>query len=303
MESPNNRTWGITPEKDTGRKRVCVEIEGFLHFIQFRRGASRTTIITYRSILGMFKEFLKDRPLTLDEIDRYAIFLTTKGLKPKTYRCQLNCIRSYVKYLYIKDKTSIKPEAIIIPKEQFTEATFLLPEEVQKLLSVVTCKRDKAMLLVLLTSGVRVSELCDLLYEDLYENSIIVRKGKGGKPRVVYVTKEALQAYNEYLKIRGTKPGPMFPNCRKERMSRQMVARIVKMYALKAGLTKDVHTHTLRHTMATTMLRNGARLEDVSTILGHSNLRTTLIYIHFTNDYLKKAYEKSMDRQETLSTG
>lgn len=295
MKSPTNGTGNKGSPKDTRRKVIGVEIEGFLHFLLYRKGASKTTIVTYKSILSRFEEYLGGRELTLQEIDNYAIHLSTRDLKPKTYRCQLNCIRSYVKYLWIKDKTLIKPEAIIVPKETFVEAEFLLPEEVNRLLKVVKSKRDRAMLLVLLSSGVRVSELTGLLYQDLLDRSIIVRNGKGNKPRVVFITKEAEEAYERYLDIRGRKPGWMFPNCRGERMSRQYVARLVKSYSILAGIQKSVHTHTLRHTMATTMLRNGARVDDVSQILGHTNIRNTMYYLHYSNDLLKKAYEKHMD--------
>ena len=295
MISPTNGTGNKGSPKDTRRKVIGVEIEGFLHFLLYRKGASKTTIDTYKSILTRFEEYLGGRELTLEEIDNYAIHLSTRDLKPKTYRCQLNCIRSYVKYLWIKDKTKIKPESIIVPKETFVEAEFLLPEEVARLLRVVKSKRDRAMLLVLLSSGVRVSELTGLRREDMLDRSIIVRNGKGGKPRVVFITKEAEDAYRDYH--RGMEPGWMFPNCNGERMSRQYVARLVKRYSLLAGIQKSVHTHTLRHTMATTMLRNGARVDDVSQILGHTNIRNTMYYLHYSNDLLKKAYEKHMEKQ------
>lgn len=299
MESPTNRS------REAGhwaeREAMHHLLHEFLYFSEYRRGLSQTTIHTYRYILEGFITYLAGRELTLEAIDDYAKYLSAKEYAPKTFRSKLSAIKSFVTYLYINDLTTIKPESIIIPKDRPIEANFLDYTEARQLLKAVCLPRDRAMIMVLLSSGVRCSELINLRYEDLFKRSIIVRDGKGHKPRVVFITPETEEAIETYLLIRGKEPGYLFPNPHGERLSRQLVSRKVAFYAAKAGIHKKVCTHTLRHTMATTMLRNGARVEDVQQILGHSNIRNTMLYLHFTNDLLQKSYNHTMTKQRSLT--
>lgn len=300
MESPTNGNFGYRPKKDTGRKETGVElwINDFMHYLQHRRGATKSTLDTYRCILREFGKYIGDRDITLKEIDQWAYVLSARNYSPKTYRCKLSVVKSLVKYLYSRDLVEIKPEAIELPKARHTEATFLDFSEAHRMIRCCKKLRDRAILMVLLSTGVRVSELVDLRYEDLFEQSIIVRHGKGDKPRVVFITKETQAVIDEYIKCqRGGKDGYLFPNPHGDRISRQYIARIVHDYALKAGITKKVSTHTMRHTMATSMLRNGARVEDVQQILGHNSINTTMLYLHFTAPELQKAYNKATQQR------
>lgn len=265
--------------------------------MKFRKGASKTTLDTYHNNLLDFTNVVGNidaSELTVNVIDQYARNLSLRPIKPKTYRNKMVIVKCLVNYLYKYDKTLLKPDLIELPKEAHTEANFLDDAEVKQLLNVIQKPRDRAMILVLLSSGLRVSELTDLRVSDIYQRSVAVRNGKGGKPRITFITPEANKAVRAYLTACGREDGYLFANHLGERMSRALVARKVSAYAKKAGIKKKVTTHTLRHTMATTMLRRGARVEDVQQILGHTNIKTTLLYLHFTNFDLQKTYNKVM---------
>lgn len=275
---------------------VGSDVDSFLRFIKHRRSGAKSTINTYRPIVRDFLEWLGDKPLELQLINVYADILSLRGYAPKTYRNRLAIIRSYINYLYINDLTSIKPQKVLLPKEQETEAVYLTAEELTRLLKVVKNLRDKAMVLVLATSGVRVSEFVNLKYEDLMNNSIIVRRGKGNKTRLVFISEQAKRYLNRYIdNERGTDYGYLFPGPLGGSLSRQIVSRKIKQYAKKACINKDVSVHTLRHTMATQMLLNGSRLEEVQVILGHKKLQTTMIYLHFSNNHLRESYAQSLN--------
>lgn len=276
---------------------ISKAISEFLTFMKFRKGATETTLITYSSILHDFLSVSTDitcHEVTNIVIDEYANALSLRGYKPKTYRNKLVVVKSFVTYLYNYDRCEMKPGSIVLPKERQQEANFLNAKESKQFLNKVKDIRDRAMMLVLISSGLRVSELTELRLGDLYKRSIAVRNGKGRKQRVTFITPEARKAVDDYLTIRGTHPGFLFPNPSGDSLSRVIVARKVSFYASKANLDKKVTTHTLRHTFATGMLKKGARVEDVQQILGHSNIRTTLIYLHFTNYDLEKSYNKVM---------
>lgn len=270
------------------------DLESFLRFVQYRQGSSKTTLITYRSNLREFLTYLDNRSLSIEEINNYADVISRRDYKLKTFRNKLTIIRCYVQYLYIHNLTDIRPEQIILPKLRDTEATFLTSEEVTQMLKVIRNLKDKTIVLFLLTSGIRVSELVNIQLEDVIDRSVIIRNGKGGKNRLVFISLQTERYLKRYLKVRGTKPGYLFLNYLGGSLSRQIVSRKVTEYAKLAGITKNVSAHTLRHTMATEMLRNGGRLEDVQQILGHANIRTTMIYLHFTNDHLKNSYNQIM---------
>lgn len=287
----------VTLGQDPALTPISSAVGEFLTFMKFRKGATKTTLITYSSILSDFLHVSGDVPVnTIDAlvIDAYANALSLRSYKPKTYRNKLVVVKSFVTFLYNYDRCELKPGSIVLPKERQQEANFLNAKETRCLLSKVKNTRDRAMILVLLTSGLRVSELVNVRLGDLYKRSIAVRNGKGGKQRVTFITPEARTAVDDYLDIRGRHPGYLFPNPCGTQLSRVLVARKVSHYAGLCNLDKKVTTHTLRHTFATSMLKKGARVEDVQQILGHSNIRTTLIYLHFTNYDLEKSYNKVM---------
>lgn len=269
----------------------------FLEYMRLRRSASDATMVTYKSALKCFTDFhsgLALHSITLKHIDDYADYLGSLGLKPKTFRNKLTIVRSFVRFLYIRDLIDIKPEKIELPSVKQTEANFLDDDEVEKLLSVISDARDRALVLFLIRSGLRASELINLRVDDIFKRSVLVRNGKGGKPRVTRITNDAQEAIDAYMK-KAVKSIYLFPNGNGGKISRQYICRIITAYAKKAGIRKKVSTHTLRHTFATCLLMRGARVEDVQPLMGHANMRTTMIYMHFTNPYLAERYDKIMN--------
>lgn len=273
---------------------MTVSIDEFIRYLVNRRGSTKTTEITYRSTLNDFARRCSTNSLdklTFECIDSVIDQYGLLNYKPKTFKNKVVVIRSFIKYLYARDLCNIRPERIEIPKVQEIEANFLTPDEADKLMRAPVSPRDRAIVYTLIRSGLRVSELADARYDDLYERSIVVRCGKGKKPRVTFIDYQTEQTILEYLK---TKPRTyyLFTNCYDERLSRQYIGRIVKQYAIDAGIEKKVTPHTLRHTFATNLLHNGARIEDVQPMMGHASIQTTRIYMHFTNDYLHKRYDE-----------
>lgn len=268
----------------------------YLSYLEFRRAATHTSLDTYRSVVGQFVAamgLMETSELTIVHIDKYAELLALRNLAPKTFRNKLCIIRSFIRYLYGKDLTNVRPESVELPPDRPAETTYLTPEEKQRILLAASVnKRDYAMLLVLVSSGVRVSELINLKTTDIFRRSVSIKNGKGMKHRVTFISADAEKALQRYR--RGLTEGYLFPNPVGNRLSRVIVARKVHYYALKAGISKHVTVHTLRHTFATLYLDAGGRIEDLQQMLGHADLKTTLLYLHFTNERLHSAYDSVM---------
>lgn len=271
-------------------------IERYMRYMIERRDATETTDITYRSILRKLKRYMGDvdiSKLTLQTIDEYAIYLADCGLAQKTRHTNISTIRSFMRYLYGRGFTDVRPEGIDVPRPGNREANFLTAEEQELLYKQLKYEsvRTRAIVRTIVASGLRVSELINLHYDDIYKRSVIVRSGKGRKPRITFITQAARTAINNYLK---TKPRTeyLFTNKDGDKLSRQYITQIITACAERAGIVKHVSPHTLCHTFATNLLMNGARAEVVQPMMGHENIRSTLIYMHFTNPYLQREYEK-----------
>lgn len=278
---------------------ISEAIAHYLDYLVYRRGATSATLVTYTSVLGQFVYIVGDKEvsdLTLSAVDRYAELLALRGYKPKTYRNKLTIVRSFVRHLYAKELSNIRPESIELPPERQTEASYLTSDEKDRLLEAAKDHpRDYAMLHVLISSGVRVSELRNLKISDIFRRSVSVKRGKGQKYRVTFISHEAEEAIQAYLKQRHPSAEDyLFPNPAGNHLSRVVVAKRVRLYATKASLQKRVTVHTLRHTFATLYLDSGGRIEDLQQILGHSDLKTTMLYLHFTNERLHHAYDSVM---------
>lgn len=285
-------------------------VEKFLEYQKVRKGRTIDTINTYRSALGQFVCFtgnIEVKDLTVELIDNYADTLVFH--KPKTLKNKLTPIRSFIAYLYAKNHISLRKESIELPTVIEIEANFLDPSEQLRMYEACTIvpvprpplppipiqntKRELAIIYLLIASGLRVSELINLRVDDVYKRSILVRHGKGGKTRTSYITPEAekhLIAYQESLIV--DNQIWLFPNENGGQLSRQYVHKLVSRVAERAGIRKKVSPHTLRHTFATNLLMAGARAEDVQPMMGHTHIRTTQIYMHFTNAYLRHRYDE-----------
>jgi len=267
--------------------------------------ATNTTKATYICILEDFIKSIKaDTVSDLDilMIDNFIDALSLKNYKPKTIKNKIVVIRSFIKFLYAKNLIDIRPEAIEIPRTVEVEANFLDEEEQFALIKSARNLRDKALIMTILSSGLRASEILNLKEDDLYRRSLIVSRGKGGKPRVTFIDPLTEKSIREYHHKREVDSVFVFTNSFGKPLSRQYLSRMISETALRAGIKKRVSAHTLRHSFATNMLRKGARIEDVQPLMGHSNISTTRLYMHFTNEYLRERYDMfNKDIDKTLA--
>lgn len=267
--------------------------------------ATNTTKATYICILEDFIKSIKaDTVSDLDilVIDNFIDTLSLKNYKPKTIKNKIVVIRSFIKFLYSKNPIDIRPEAIEIPRTVEVEANFLDEEEQFALIKSARNLRDKALIMTILSSGLRASEILNLKEDDLYRRSLIVSRGKGGKPRVTFIDPLTEKSIREYHHKREVDSVFVFTNSFGKPLSRQYLSRMISETALRAGIKKRVSAHTLRHSFATNMLRKGARIEDVQPLMGHSNISTTRLYMHFTNEYLRERYDMfNKDIDKTLA--
>lgn len=267
--------------------------------------ATNTTKATYICILEDFIKSIKaDTVSDLDilMIDNFIDTLSLKNYKPKTIKNKIVVIRSFIKFLYSKNLIDIRPEAIEIPRTVEVEANFLDEEEQCALIKSARNLRDKALIMTILSSGLRASEILNLKEDDLYRRSLIVSRGKGGKPRVTFIDPLTEKSIREYHHKREADSVFVFTNSFGKPLSRQYISRMISETALRAGIKKRVSAHTLRHSFATNMLRKGARIEDVQPLMGHSNISTTRLYMHFTNEYLRERYDMfNKDIDKTLA--
>ena len=267
--------------------------------------ATNTTKATYICILEDFIKSIKaDMVSDLDilVIDNFIDTLSLKNYKPKTIKNKIVVIRSFIKFLYSKNLIDIRPEAIEIPRTVEVEANFLDEEEQCTLIKSARNLRDKALIMTILSSGLRASEILNLKEDDLYRRSLIVSRGKGGKPRVTFIDPLTEKSIREYHHKREVDSVFVFTNSFGKPLSRQYLSRMISETALRAGIKKRVSAHTLRHSFATNMLRKGARIEDVQPLMGHSNISTTRLYMHFTNEYLRERYDMfNKDIDKTLA--
>ena len=267
--------------------------------------ATNTTKATYICILEDFIKSIKaDTVSDLDilMIDNFIDTLSLKSYKPKTIKNKIVVIRSFIKFLYAKNLIDIRPEAIEIPRTVEVEANFLDEEEQFALIKSARNLRDKALIMTILSSGLRASEILNLKEDDLYRRSLIVSRGKGGKPRVTFIDPLTEKSIREYHHKREVDSVFVFTNSFGKPLSRQYLSRMISETALRAGIKKRVSAHTLRHSFATNTLRKGARIEDVQPLMGHSNISTTRLYMHFTNEYLRERYDMfNKDIDKTLA--
>ena len=301
-------------------------MEQFVLYLQVERNYSPLTVRNYRAYLGDFYDFLTGKQkinsptlsdINLKNIDAYRLFLSKKlldkrrkiFLSAKTQNYYLIALRGLLRFLIKKGiKLTITPDQITLAKTNPHLPSFLTVDEVKQLLAYpditkIEGIRDRTILEVLFSSGLRVSELVSLNRDSVNlkkgEFSVI---GKGRRVRMVFLSPRALDWVRKYLLAREDKWRPLFIRHKgkiypenygeKMRLSARSVQRIVKKYARAAGIAKEVTPHGLRHSFATDLLAQGADIRAVQELLGHKNLSTTQIYTHVTNKRLKEVYEK-----------
>lgn len=297
--------------------RIDEEIKNFLEHLEVAGNKSPKTLENYRHYLGRFREFLSEniepKNIDLKKVNNYRLYLNRLDRKQKlgikTQSYHIIALRAFLKYLIKNDIRTLAPEKIELGKIPERTVEVMSREELDRLFKAVdqTKKygpRDTAILETLYSTGLRVTELISLNREqvDLKRREFMVR-GKGKKPRIVFLSKRAVETIETYLKTRKDNFKPLFINSgkgqkadilneEKRRLTRVSIENIVRKYALKAGIIKKVTPHTLRHSYATEMLINGADIRSVQEMLGHSSITTTQIYTHLTNKKLREIHDK-----------
>ena len=263
-----------------------------MEHLEIERNRSPKTIDNYQRYLTRFFKFSDH--LDAASVREFRIYLNRQGLLAKTQNCYLIALRGFLGYLAKRDIKALIPEKIELAKEKQREVNFLEAQELARLLVSPRKARDRAILAVLFSTGLRVSELVALNKSDInLERGEFWVRGKGGKIRPVFLSEIAINILREYLRKRKDTNLALFVSKRKrERLTSRSVQRIVKKAAIGAGITKKVTPHTLRHSFGTDLLRAGADLRSIQQLLGHSSITTTQIYTHVTNRELKKVHEK-----------
>jgi len=295
----------------------------FLEYLEIEQNRSQKTIANYDHYLTRLIDFAGD--ITIDDIDpelirKWRLWLNRLGtntsdeLNKNTQNYHLIALRSFLKFCAKRDISTMPADKIELAKSKRKQVTFLNPEELERLFSIpkidtINGLRDRAILELLFSSGLRVSELVNLNKTDinLKRREFMVR-GKGQKDRPIFVSEAAVWWLNNYLDKRDDTSIPMFirysgtktvnTSGNYYRLTARSVQRLVARYALIAGITKTVTPHTLRHSFATDLLMNGADLRSVQAMLGHSNISTTQIYTHVTDPHLKAIHQKFHSKKE-----
>jgi len=289
----------------------------FLEYIEIEKGRSVKTVENYDHYLTRFLEFMKtDNPADIKDepVRQFRLWLNRQlagndkakinTLTKKTQNYYLIAIRAFLKYLARQEIKTMPSERIELAKVPERLLDLITSAELQKLLDApkgtdIKSLRDKAILELLFSTGLRVSELCSLTSDINLNTDELSVRGKGGKVRVVFISDEAKKCVKEYLKARKDMSDGLFVHVGKEVVGKQInpltkrsVERIVKQYAIKAGISKRVTPHMLRHCFATDLLGNGADIRSVQALLGHSSIITTQIYTHVTDKHLKDIHKR-----------
>lgn len=290
----------------------------FVESLEIEGGRSSKTAENYTHYLERFIDFAGDIPvanITSDIIRKYRLWLNRykngngETLSTKTQSYHLIALRGFLQYLVKRDITSLTPSKIELPKTARKQVTFLHFDEIERLREAIDVTdesglRDRAIIELLFSSGLRVSELINLNREHVNttRREFMVR-GKGQKDRPVFISNAAAEHVENYLAVRHDSLIPLFISYSRNaghvdtsgeyrRLTARSVQRIISKYAKLAGITKHVSPHTMRHSFATDLLMNGADIRSVQTMLGHSDISTTQVYTHVTDEHLREVHER-----------
>ena len=277
-------------------------LENYRNYLKYERAYSDNTVGAYMNDLNKYEEFLKKDILESDTEDLEKYLKYIKNLESTTVAHKITSIKSYFNYNIKRGIVSVNPaDKVSRPKLTKHLPEYLTEEEVGKLLDVEVKSpydyRNKTILELLYSSGIRISELVNIKTPNYDSEECLIRiMGKGSKERIVTLGDYAVNIMNDYMNnyrplINKKHTDYVFINNRGDKISRQFIFKVIKKEALKKGIKKDISPHTLRHTFATHLLKNGADLRIIQELLGHENISTTQIYTHVTNNKLKSDYE------------
>lgn len=296
-------------------KTITKLITDFLEYMEIEKGRSILTVQNYDRYLQDFALFAKEKKIELPEkidqtlVTQYRLNLNRRALSKATQNYYLIAMRSFLKFLGRRDIKTLAPEKVDLAKTSERQIVFLEDEELEALINkpdsqTIQGKRDKAILNLFFSTGLRVSELCNLTKKDInLDKSEFSVRGKGGKIRVVFLDYEAKESLRKYLDARHDQSEYLFVSYGHSAnnellitkndapITPRSVQRMIKKYAAMAGITKDITPHTMRHTFATDLLQSGADIRSVQTLLGHSSITTTQIYTHVTDQHLQEVHQ------------
>lgn len=291
-------------------------IQQFLEYLEIERGRSINTVENYHFYLRRFSDFAKVKSpaqISQDVIRKYRLWLNREtdargnNLKKSTQNYHLIALRSFLKYLAKQDIKSLAPEKIELAKMPERQVDFLEGDDLERLLeaplkteeSKIIQLRDKSIIEMLFSTGLRVSELATLKIDNvnLKKDEFTIR-GKGDKLRVAFLSNQTKYWLKQYIESRKDLSPYLFIRHDKAKgkeepknLTPRSIQRLIKKYTKVAGIAKDVTPHTLRHSFATDLLMNGADIRSVQAMLGHSSITTTQIYTHITDHQLKEVYK------------
>lgn len=290
----------------------------FLEHLEIERGRSVKTVENYDRYLERFFAFAKVKTvsqLTEEQIREFRLHLNRQAgskvggrvepMKRRTQNYYLIALRAFLKFLRKRGIEALSPERIELAKVPERSLDLITPTELKRLLNApdiktIEGKRDRAILELFFSTGLRISELCGLSIDDvdLTRDEFSVR-GKGEKVRVVFLSDAAKKYVGEYLAARKDLEEALFVRYGRKahdggdsRLQPRAVQRLIKFYAGKAGITRKVTPHVIRHSFATDLLSNGADLRSVQALLGHANIGTTQVYTHVTDKHLREVHKK-----------
>jgi site-specific recombinase XerD len=289
----------------------------FLEYLEIEQNRSQKTIANYDHYLTRLLDFageIKVSDIDSELVRKWRLWLNRLGtnvsdeLDRATLNYHLIALRSFLKFCSKRDIQALSADKIELARTHRKQVTFLNEEEIARLfaqpdMAKITGVRDRAILELLFSSGLRVSELVSLDRDhiNLKRREFTVR-GKGQKDRPVFISPEAAKWIEHYIQKREDNTKPLFVRYsgtkavdlsgNYHRLTARSIQRLVARYARLAGITKHVSPHTMRHSFATDLLMNGADLRSVQSLLGHSNISTTQIYTHVTDQHLKQVHER-----------
>ena len=278
-------------------------IDEFINYLLFEKKYSENTVKSYKNDLDKFNLYLKKpaKDITKEDIRKYLEYLNN-NLNSKSISRNISTLKSFYKFLKINKLINVNPiESINNPKVSKSLPNVLNEDDINRLLDINLTNdfdyRNKAMLELMYSSGLRVTELISLKVNDVdLKNDVVRIFGKGSKERIIPLSEYASDSLKSYIlnhRITLFKHGEndyLFLNNHGLKMTRQGFFKILKKIALENGIKKDFSPHTLRHSFATHLLKNGADLRSIQELLGHSDISSTQIYTHITNEKLKNNY-------------